>query len=96
MDDFRPAVRQQGVSKGGVFETQGPDGSNRIPTYTCCHCNRVFVVPDNPAEMGFCQRCHHRECIGCGTKLKGRCVPFEKQLERYERRQALFRQLERG
>lgn len=80
-----------GVSKGGLIEIQGPNGAHKtIPTYTCCHCNGVFRVPENAAEMGFCQRCHHRECLECARKLQGRCAPFEKKLEEYEQRQKLL------
>jgi hypothetical protein len=91
MDDFRPAARKQGVSKGGLIEIQGPNGEHQsIPTYTCCHCNRIFRVPENPTDVGFCQKCHHRECIECGTRLNGRCVPFEQKIEAYEQRQKLL------
>lgn len=94
MDAFRPAFRKQGVSKGGLIEIQGPNGQHEThQTYTCCHCNKVFRVPENPAEMGFCTKCHHRECIGCAKKLNGRCAPFESQLKKWEDRDRLLRSI---
>ncbi len=88
---LRPPSRRQGVSRGGLIEIQGPDGSRQIPTFTCCHCNGVFVVPAGATEMGFCGRCHARECVRCAKRLNGRCLPFEKTLRRYEQRQAFLR-----
>lgn len=83
--------RTQGLSKGGLIEIRSPGGDVRyIPTYTCCHCNSIFVVPEDATEMGFCQRCHARECLGCGHRLNGRCLPFERQIERQERRARLL------
>lgn len=79
--------RRQGLSKGGLIEIRSPDGDvKHIPTYTCCHCNGIFLVQENPVEMGFCARCHARECLRCGHELNGRCVPFEKTLLKMEQR----------
>jgi hypothetical protein len=92
MDEFRPASRKQGLSKGGLIEIQGPGGdSRRIPTYTCCHCNTVHKVPDDPKEIGFCARCHARECLRCAKKLNGRCRPFELALKAMEEKARFLR-----
>ncbi len=91
MADLARPPRRQGMSRGGLIEITGPDGTRQIPTYTCCHCNTVHVVPENAAEMGFCARCHARECLRCARRLNGRCLPFEKTLRRYEQRQAFLR-----
>lgn len=92
---LRPPTRRQGMSRGGLIEITSPEGKvEHIPTYTCCHCNVIFGVPADAAEMGFCNRCHARECLRCGRRLNGRCLPFEKTLLRYERRAALLRSID--
>jgi hypothetical protein len=86
MDGQSQLKRTQGVSKGGLIEISNSDGTTtRIPTFTCCHCGNVFQVPAKEADMGFCLKCFRRECIGCGTKLNGRCLPWERQIERIEK-----------
>lgn len=91
MADLARPSRRQGMSRGGLIEIADPGGTRQIPTYTCCHCNGVFTVPADTAEMGFCARCHARECLRCAKRLNGRCLPFETTLRRYEQRQAFLR-----
>lgn len=84
----------QGVSKGGLIEIRGPDENGNdtvqyIKTFTCCHCGNIHHIAEDAAEMGFCQRCHARECIGCALKLKGQCLPFLRKIEAYESRMRL-------
>lgn len=86
--------RRQGLSKGGLIEISSPGGNvQHIQTFTCCHCNGIFLVPENPVEMGFCSKCHSRECLRCGHRLNGRCLPFEMTLLRYERRQRFLQSI---
>lgn len=74
----------------GHVEVMGPNGSTVRETFTCCHCNGIKAVPAPGEPMGYCQRCHARECVPCATRLEGRCTPFEKRLEAYERRQRML------
>lgn len=75
----------------GHVEVTGPSGTTVKDTFTCCHCNGIAPVPPpNATEMGYCSRCHARECIRCAKRLGGRCIPFEKKLRRYEQRQKLL------
>lgn len=84
-------ARGREVLGGGVIEIFGPEGTTRIPTFTCCHCNRPTPVPkEGASQIGFCQNCHARECIGCGQRLQGACEPFMKQIEAYEARMRML------
>lgn len=84
--------------EGGVQETT-PSGSSRVQsqkTYTCCHCNRVVIVPFNcrPDEMGsFCMRCHKPTCNQPKCNAVNGCTPFERRLEEMEARGRLLRAL---
>jgi hypothetical protein len=81
----------------GFVEITGPEGSVVRETYTCCHCNGLDFVPEpGTAELGFCMHCMSRECVGCAKRLQGRCAPFEKQIETYERRQRLMAVIANG
>lgn len=80
-----------------------PGGSLRIvedgrtrehDTFTCRHCQRVVAVKPkaSPSESGgWCFSCDALICAGCAAA--GKCVPFEKQLERAEARAQLRRAL---
>lgn len=85
----------QRVSQGGLIEIRGPDidGNDtvkHIRTFTCCHCGNIHHIAEDAAEMGFCGRCHARECIGCAKRLNGMCEPFLKQIEAQEQRARLL------
>jgi hypothetical protein len=67
-----------------------------MDSFTCAHCNSVrFVKPNERAEDlgGICHLCGDKsrpsfvceKCVGKG------CDPFEKKLERWERRDRLLR-----
>jgi hypothetical protein len=78
--------------EGGVQEIAPLDGRpDAQKTFTCCHCNRVVVVPfkAKPEECGgFCMLCFKPVCVECHGK--GVCEPFEKKLERMEGRSRLL------
>jgi hypothetical protein len=69
----------------GYFEETGGDGYSKVEgeTYTCCHCNSVHDVIRG-APFGMCHQCWKPVCDVCNAK--GRCMPFEKKIEAYERR----------
>lgn len=54
-------------------------------TFTCCHCNRIVIVPPAPQPMpgGFCRMCMKPCCDLCADKG---CTPFERKLEAMEQR----------
>jgi hypothetical protein len=68
-------------------------------TFTCFHCQRIVIVqlPGNPTVGagasvdlgGFCRLCMKHICGPCADQ--GSCTPFEKRLEREERKAALYR-----
>lgn len=69
----------------GVAEWTGPCATLTRPTFTCCHCNNVTIVPrDARAEDcgGFCRLCMKPTCTSCAA---GPCTPFERKLEEIER-----------
>lgn len=57
-------------------------------TMSCVHCQRTWEVhPGSGRERGWCLRCGGPTC---GSKAcTERCVPWERQLEIMERREAL-------
>lgn len=83
---------------GGYATITDPGATTREwDTITCRHCQRVvFVTKDAagrvtaPADrLDFCRGCMSPICASCGAE--GRCEPFEKKLERMEKRGAFLR-----
>jgi len=60
-------------------------------TLTCSHCQHIFPKPGPRDPAGFCHMCMKPVCLACGAIDK--CDPFEKKLERIERKERLFRSL---
>lgn len=80
---------------GSMAEWTGPQGTTTCAAFTCCHCNTVVIVPQRAAAEdcgGFCLRCMKPICKRCTAA--GVCVPFERQLEQYEARMRLRKQME--
>lgn len=76
---------------GGYAVISDPDnGIIEHDTITCAHCSRVVFVKRDLG--GFCRVCMKSVCGPCADR--GRCDPFEKKLERAERRQALWRAMD--
>lgn len=72
----------------GVFEPEGK--KTESDTFTCCHCNRVVLVPVKASAAdcgGWCFRCAKPVCPRCAGRD---CTPFEKKLERIEARGRLL------
>jgi len=75
----------------------GPDpGTGELDSFTCAHCNRVrFVKPMQRAEDmgGICHLCgdKHRPSFICELCVGKGCEPFEKKLDRWEKRDRLLR-----
>jgi hypothetical protein len=67
----------------GFFVDSGPEGDTITESFTCCHCNRPTAI-DRAAPVAMCHNCFRRVCNRCHAK--GTCTPFEKKLERIERR----------
>jgi hypothetical protein len=60
-------------------------------TVTCCHCNKVTIIPHrcDPSELGgFCTMCMGYTCKDCADKD---CTPFEKKLEQMEAKDRFLR-----
>lgn len=53
-------------------------------TFTCCHCNSIVVVKKEKDDVGFCTLCFKPICANCNKE--GVCVPFERKLEKIEKR----------
>lgn len=77
---------------------QGPGGiEDEADLATCGHCQAQMRVP--PAKDGHVISRVLPPCTGCGKficgecKAKERCEPWEKQMERSERRYALRKSL---
>jgi len=75
----------------GEFTVTSPEGKIERggQTLTCVHCGRMWEVePGSGQRRGWCFRCNGATC---GSKECQRCLPFERQLEIMERREALRR-----
>jgi hypothetical protein len=71
----------------GYLVASGPDGSVEHETFTCAHCSAVVLVRVKaPAHElgGMCHQCDAMICSSCSAT--GKCEPFEKKIEAYERR----------
>lgn len=74
-------------------------------TASCCHCNAIIFVkpgtgatvyvepqrqgPDKEEPGASCYRCMKAVCLACHAK--GRCLPFERKIERQEARGRMLR-----
>lgn len=59
-----------------------------MDTFTCSHCQAIVFLhqPDGSRSKdqgGFCQPCFKPVCGTCADL--GRCLPFEKKMEEYEK-----------
>jgi hypothetical protein len=68
-------------------------------TFTCAHCNNVFLKDQNE-DPPICHKEHLPICLGCAKRAvqdPNGCTPFEKRLDQYEKRdahrRAFFREL---
>lgn len=59
------------------------DGKETAETRQCPHCNGHFISVKGSGKIrGFCTLCGK---VTCGNFKCGRCIPFEKKLEEYEK-----------
>jgi hypothetical protein len=73
-------------SRGGFATVTGPYGEVvEMDTATCGHCQRIIFFKPKPAPApgGVCMICYTIICDECVDK--GKCEPFEKQLEEEEK-----------
>ena len=72
------------TARGAYIRNDGLGHETIRETFTCCHCNKVRVVPAKHEPFGFCNQCFARTCANdeCGN----RCSPFEKKLLEQESR----------
>jgi hypothetical protein len=84
----------------GFSIDEGPLGTLVTETFSCCHCQRITELADTvsgavPARgapratttrqtVNMCHHCWKRVCDTCHAD--GRCRPWEKQCEEFERR----------
>lgn len=84
----------QGISRArGFLAITDPYGTVTTETYTCNHCNRTGEVKDRKQTELLavtCHSCFSYVCPNCAGV--GKCEPFEKRLEAYERRHRLLAQ----
>ncbi len=61
-------------------------------TLSCVHCQRTWAVkPGSGRQRGWCMKCNGPTC---GGKACQTCVPFDRQMEIAERKDALRRYVE--
>lgn len=74
----------------GYAVLSSPEKTEEWDTITCAHCNaNVFLKKEGCDPGGFCRHCMKGVCGPCVDQ--GKCTPFEKKLEAYERKMR-FRQ----
>lgn len=87
-------------NRKGFFEEVDPASGKVVrenETFTCGHCQHVVYVPHG-AQLGdgtigeFCLTCMAPICTRCHRKMVaiGKCIPFQKKLDRLYARQRLF------
>lgn len=85
-----PGYRGKG-GQTGCLEIFDPARARAYDTFTCHHCSRVVFVRAgaDPSELGgHCKTCDKLICPTCNAK--GKCTPWEKQLEHMEARARLY------
>lgn len=79
---------------GGYLSVDGPGtGAGRSDTATCKHCGSVFEVAAKlrPEDIGgLCKQCMGLTCPRCTGQG---CRPFERQLEAWEARGRMLRDM---
>lgn len=75
------------LRNGGVLTVSDGDGREvSLPTFTCCHCNRIVVMhPGRRRGRNTCRRCMEWTCDAPGCVLG--CHPFAADMERAYRGQ---------
>lgn len=79
------------VALGYAESIDGYGTSTIVETLTCAHCGKIYRKPAAGEPYGFCNLCFKSTCLPCGGIPK--CDPFEKKLERIERRQKFLSNL---
>ena len=73
----------------GYLIITSPDGTLEADTLQCVHCNKHYIVkPGSGKRRGWCTLCSGTTC---GSNLCNTCIPFEKKLDEFERREKLLR-----
>lgn len=79
----------------GELTVEGEDGAvSEAQTLTCIHCSGMWVHrPGSGIRRGFCLSCN---AVTCGSKPCDTCDPFERKMERAERRARLHEAVQRN
>jgi len=72
----------------GFVEILTDKGVVELQTFTCCHCNTVHKQAVGE-DLAMCIKCYKPVCARCHQH--GRCIPFEKKLERIESRASILK-----
>jgi hypothetical protein len=77
----------------GYAVISSPESTKEYDTITCAHCNSIVFLKKPGADAGgFCRQCMKGVCGKCADQ--GRCTPFERKLDAYERRMRFWDSLE--
>lgn len=82
----------------GVVTDPALGRAQEMDTFTCAHCQTIVFLHERDGSRkadqgGFCVPCFKPVCGPCADN--GRCTPFERKLEQYERRTIEERRLAR-
>lgn len=70
----------------GEVRVLGTDGQATFESavQTCSHCQKVVELHRKDSPYGFCRKCNHVLCAGCGKKaVTEGCSPFKAAIDRY-------------
>ena len=80
------------LRQDGYLVITGPQGTVERDTIQCCHCQAHYIVqPGSGKRRGWCTMC---SAPTCGKPACAPCVPFEKKLDAFERREKLMQALQ--
>ena len=82
------------LQRTGYAVIADPDARRvEMDTVTCGHCQRIVPLHDRAGKrragvLVHCYQCDTHTCVPCAEA--GRCLPFERKLERLEARERLM------
>lgn len=93
-----PGISDDVARKAG-YPVGAGHGMFEAPTITCSHCQTVLIVnPLRTRDRGYCGKCDHYVCDGCGAALKagGECKTIGQLMDEVQEKEIKEGQLNRS
>jgi len=87
------------LKPGGIGQYWDEEGMVEVYASTCAHCQKITEFPSMRVmhdHVDVCRTCMKLICDSCATAIaKGAigCVPWEKQMEYFEARERLWKDM---